>query len=373
MSEINVVEFLKRASEKTGFNREKYIEKNIPNTFGNIMVLLFFGNMRSEFILSSLLLSKIRELNPTKYFILCSYPGRQGIYDVDEYWSIKEEATVKTLMDNSVGFSNLSKERLLFMEQQLNKFFENVVTVDDYVKYYNNGFTKDFFDQFKWITYNLPTIPSSKIEFNKMLSQKSGYKVFIHPTRTLKAWNKGKEIVLKSKIDFWYALINRMIQSNLQPVVYQDQSTFDVSSKFENKCIYCTESKILDVLGAMRTTGCVLDVFSGISRFSSMARTPFIACTERTLYNGIKEWETDSLCNSILSRRYIFTFPTIIESGHSNELVTNIVNKLESFIPQLNRDEWPSTVEQSVVLPYSMVKKVKAKKIGTHFIKVPKV
>jgi hypothetical protein len=369
----NVPEFLKRAADKCGFIREKYIEKNIPTSFENVVVLVFFGTMRAEFILSSLLINKIKEKHPSKYLIVCSYPGRSGIYDVDEYWALREETAVKTLMDNAVGFDNLSKDRVLFLEQQLNKFFENVVSMKDYVKFYNNGFTKEFFDEFKWISYNLPTIPSSKVEFNKLLAQKSGYKVFVHPSRTLKAWNKGREIVLKSRIDFWYGLLNKMLNDNFQPVVYQDQSTFDVSKEFESRCVYCTESKITDVLGAMRTTGCVLDVFSGISRFSSIARTPFIACTERNLYNGVKEWETDSLCNSILSHRYIFTFPTIIESGHWNELATNIVSKLESFIPRLNRDEWPSTVEQSIVLPYSMVKKTKTKKIGAHFIKVPKI
>lgn len=370
----NVADFLKRVADKTGYKRESYVDRNIPTSFSNIVVMLFYGDIRSEFILSSMLLHRIKQLHNSKYFILCSYPGRAGMYPyVDEYWSLQDEGAIKSLVDSSTGMDNSDGKKILFQEQQLNKYFENLLSIEDYYKYYNRGFNKAFFDEFKWILYSLPSIPSTKIEFNRNLVQRAGYKVFIYPSRILRAWSRGKEVNVRSNIDFWCALVNKLSDNGFTPVVYQDYSTYDISSSLEGKCVYFSENKILDVLGVMRTTGCVLDVFSGISRWATAARTPFVSCMERHLYNETKEYEIDCLCNNMLPYKYVFSFPTIIESGYWNELIGTIVNKLESFIPGLNRDEWPSTAEQSVVVPYALVKDKKRKKIGSRFIKVERI
>lgn len=374
MSITNVPEFLKRVAEKTGHRREKYTEKDIPTTFSNIVVLPFYGDMRSEFVMSSLLLHRVKELHPSKYFILCSYPGRMEMYPyIDEYWSLQDDAAVRSLCDGAAGFDNLETNKMLFQVQQLNKYFENVLEIDECLKYYKNGFVKEFFDEFKWIIYNLPSIPSSKVEFNRALAKRPGYKVFIHPNRVVRGWNNGKYITFKSSKGFWVDLAKKLCERGFTPVVYQDLGSHDISPEMEDRCVYCTEGKIIDALGAMRTTGCVLDVFSGVSRWASAARTPFIACAERHLYNANKEYEIDDLCNNTLPYRYIFSFPTIIENGYWNELTEIIVNRLDGFIPTLNRDEWPSTAEQSVIAPYALVRKRKSKKIGTRFISIPKI
>lgn len=370
---MNVNEFLKRAADKTGFRRERYVENDIPTVYDNICLMTFYGDMRGEFLLSSFLLPRIRELHPSKYLIVCSYPGRGGLYPcADEYWSIRDEPAIKDLYENAVGFGNSDRERLLFQEQQLNKYFENILQIGDYKKYYDNGFTKEFFDKFGKIIYHLPSVPSAKVEFNRALAQKPGYKIFVYPSRMMRAWDKGREVLVRSDVKFWYNLIDKLLNRGFMPVVYQDQGSHDVSIKFESKCIYCTEEKVLDVLGVMRSTGCVLDVFSGISRFAAMARVPWVTCAERKLYNAVKDWETDGLCSGNIPYQYIFSFPTIIEGGHWEDLNVSIVSKLESFIPNLNRDTWPSTAEQAVFVPYLVVKRRKQKKIGTRFIKVPK-
>lgn len=375
MSELmNVPDFLKRAAEKTGFRRERFIERNIPTAFDNIVIMLFYGDMRAESILSSLLLHRYKESYPGKYFILASFPGHGSLYPyIDEYWGCADEGSVKILLDSAVGFGNLARERILFQEQQLNRFFANMFNIAEYTQFYDNGFTKDFFDKFKWILYNLPSLPSAGMEFNRSLAHRSGYKIFVHPTKMLRAWDKGKETLIRSRPEFWYDLANRMISRGMVPVVYQDARAFDLSKEMQSKCIYITEPQVSEVMGMMRATGCILDVFSGLARWASIARTPYISCAERKRYNLVKDWEIDDLCNSKLPYRYIFSFPTIIESGNWNELVESIVNKLESFVPQLNRDSWPSTAEQSIVVPYGLVKKRKTKRIGTRFIKIPKM
>lgn len=370
----NVPDFLKRAADKIGHTRERFTESNIPTTFDNVAITGFYGDMRGEFVMSTMLLHRLKELHPSKYLILCSYPGRAGLYPyVDEYWGMRDETAVRELLDSAVGMTNLNEDRVLFQTQQMNRYFGNVIDLGQYANYYNDGFTKDFFDKFKWITYNLPSVPSSKIEFNRSLALKPGYKVMIYPSRVCRAWSKGREVIVRSRIEFWHALARKMLDGGFQPVVCQDHGTFDLSKEFETKCIYVTESRMSDVMGTMRTTGCVLDVFSGISHMAAVARTPFVACAERTHFNKVKEWELTSLCNHNLPHRYIFGFPTIIESGFWGELADTITSKLSEFIPELNRDEWPSTAEQSAVAPYSLVRKRKAKKIGSRFIKVQKM
>lgn len=369
----SVPSFIKRAAERTGFRRERYIERNMPTAFDNVVVLPFYGDMRSEFVLSSLLLHRVRNLFASKYLIVCSYPGRDGLYPcADEYWSFQDETVVRSLADGAVGFGNSESDHLLFQEQHLNRFFENVLHVEDWYKYYHRGFNKLFFDEFKWVVYNLPSIPSSRIEFNRDLAQRSGYKVFVHPVRTVRAWDRGREVTIRANKKFWYYLIDRLVGSGFTPVVWQDFATFDVSSELENKCVYVSEPRILDVLGIMRTTGFVLDVFEGLGRFATAARVPFLSCTERRLYGAVKEYEIDGLCNTGVPHRYIFSFPTIVEGNVWSDFVDTVVGKMEAFIPGLNRDAWPSTAEQSAVVPYGLVKEKKRKKIGARFIKVDK-
>jgi len=365
----NVATFLGRAAEKTGYVRERFVDGNVPTVHDNVAVMMFYGDMRGEFILSSLLFDKIKELHPSKYIVLCSYPGRASLYpNVDEYWGLQDEVAVKDLLDSAIGLNN----ETLSLERNLHRYFPNFIDLSDYDKFYKDGFTKEYFDKFKWVTYSLPTIPSSKVEFNRALSQKPGFKVLIYPSRVHHVWSKGQELVVKSNIEFWHTLCNRLIDSGFLPVVYQDYGTYDLSRVMESRCVYVTEKKMIDVMGAMRTTGCVLDVYSGISWMSAMARTPFLTCVDRKLHNCVKWWEIDCLCNNNLPHRYIFGFPTIIERGFWVELADTISSKLSEFIPELNRDEWPSTSEQSVIVPYSLVQKRKTKKIGARFIKVQK-
>lgn len=363
-----VADFIKRAAEKTGFRREKYVEKNIPTSFKNIEVLLFYGSPRSEMIMSSLLLHRLRS---SKYLIFCSFPGRSGVYPyVDEYWSFHDESAIKKLFDGAVGFDNLQRDVILFQEQQLNKYFENVIDVRKFFDYYHFGFEQKFFEEFGSISYYLPAVSSSRLEFNRAIAKHNKVPVFVHPSRVMRCWNRGKEVIVNSKKEFWADLCKALLSSGFLPVVNFDSSTFEVSDVLESSCVYCREEKFSDVLAAMRTSGCVLDVFSGFSRWASVARTPFVSCQERHLYNAVKEYEIDDLCNVSVPHQYIFSFPTIIEGGHWEELVETIINKIEKFIPTLNRDTWPSTSEQITTLSYDVVRKRKIKKIGARFIKV---
>ena len=97
----SVVDFLKRTSERNGFNRDRFEERKIPTDFSNVCILPFFGDLRSTCILSSFLLHRYRqEVKSSRYFILASWPGFQGLFPyVDEYWSITDNAHIKNFYE----------------------------------------------------------------------------------------------------------------------------------------------------------------------------------------------------------------------------------------------------------------------------------
>lgn len=363
----NIVEFMKRAADKTGFVREKYIESNLPTSYSNIIVILFFGDQKAELVLSSLLLHRYKD--PRKYYVICSWAGHAGFFpDADEYWSIKDISCLKQAARTALGFNNSDDPKLISYEQLLNRYFENVISAKEFEKYYFNGLTAEFFNSFKNIVYKLPALPSTRID-GKLLSKSK--KVVVCPSHVMKCWRRGKVENMSCKQDFWQNLLESLLENNYLPVVYQDCSTYDLSPHFANSCVFRSDIKILDLFADMRATGCVLDVFSGFSHWAVAARTPFLTCTERQLYVSTKEYELDDIYS--VPHQYIFSFTTMLNGRNSKDLIDNIIVRLDDFLPTLDQKNWLSATELSVVVPYSKIRDRKAKRLGARFFKVPKI
>src|SRR5581483_5196449 len=132
-------------------------------TYDNLVIMLFLGDYKSEFVLSSFLLKRyLKEKYPNKYFILCGWEGHSGLFPyIDEYWAIKD-TSVDILFDKAIGFNNLDTKHL-FYQQSLNKWFENIIQIETFSEFYQNGFKQEFFDKFKKLMYNLPSLPSTKL------------------------------------------------------------------------------------------------------------------------------------------------------------------------------------------------------------------
>lgn len=379
IEQLPVNQILKKAAEKSGFNRTKYIEKNVPTNVENVSVFIFFGDMRSTAILSSLLLRKFKEeAKGSKYFIVCSWPGQEGLFPwVDEYWSIKDEGACRSLYNKSNGFHNKS-DLFIGFQRVLNSFFVEVLDFTSLEPFYENGFKKEFFDRFKNIKRYFPSVPSSVIlgnEFNRKLSS-FNRKVFIEPTMYIQGWTEyGLQSMFISK-DFWVEFIGRLLKEGIMPVIWHNFNTYDVSGDFVEKCVYLAESDALNVLSAMRSTGCVLDIFSGLSKYSILARCPYLACCDRVTYNCLKDYEFDDLCGFELPKYNLWSFPSICEENNrshwNSSLFDVIILKLTSLLNNLEKEVLPSPTEQYDVVAYSRVREIKSKKLATHFIKIPK-
>jgi len=377
---MEVPAILKNAAEKSRLDRARYVDKNTPTSVSQISIVPFFPDVRSSMVLSSLLLKRYREeAKGSRYFIACSYPGFGPLFPyVDEYWSIKPEA-LKSMMAGAQGFQNYS-DGAIAIQRSLNYFFEDLISIDELNKFYHDGLKEDFFERFHHVKTFLPAVSSSVVlgnEFNRELNKRQGNKVFIYPVMDIIGWKNGRTRSVKAPLEFWHYLIRRLLQEGYVPVVYQTPLTYDLSAEFTDSCMYVTDLDVGNVLAAMRATGCVLDVFSNISRIALVARCPFVACDERNRYSGVKEYEIDDLCGIGVPREYIFSFVTIIESGDksvwNSNLLDSIIVRLDSIFGDMDRDQWPTTSESNNIVPYDKVRKTKSKKLGTKFIKVPRI
>ena len=358
-----IQDFLKRAAENTGFVREKYIEQNIPTNMNNIFLFMFFGDLRSQFVTSSLLLNRYKEENKDKYMILCGLPGYSSLYPyVDEYWSLKD-------CPASLWFQN-DESKIAIYYQQLHRYFSDIRDTKEIDKWYHNGLTKEFFDKFGQVVYSLPGIPSPKLSFIQSTG-KIRSKIFIAPLKFIKIWRRGKEEVLPCKSDFWANMINYFVNNGYNPIVLRNDLCHDVSvlNGGCSKCTYCSEQGIIDILSVMRNTECLVDVFSDTDKLAMIARCPYVSCVDRNRYNSIKDYELEDLCAYEIPHKYIFATTTMIEVEQWKELSDNIMSKLEDF----ELRNYPPAAELSVVVPYERVKIRKQKKIGSRFIKVPRI
>jgi hypothetical protein len=373
-----IAEYIKRAAHKAGFKREFFLEKNMPTQPSNIIAIPFWGDLRSTFILSSMLLKSYKDTFIDKYIVLCSWPGFQGLFSyVHEYWTIEDESVIKTL---ATGANNLYNETSLATELTRNLVeVLNVVTSKDLREYYNNGFTQKYWQTFGGVKRYLPEVASvTKItqDFKAQMERRTGTKIVVYPSVRVKSFQMGKTINVTIPKEFWIVLIERLIEEGYSPVVYQNSFTYDVSVDLVDKCLYLVPKNVLDVLAAFRHIGCVLDVHSGISRLAIAARTPFLSVTERRIFVDDRDYEIDDLCCDGLPRQYIFSFSTMLLTGGPAEwkvsIIDNIVARLKEFMPTLKGIDLPSTNESYESIPYERVRQRKAKRIGCAFIKLSK-
>ena len=152
--------------------------------------------------------------------------------------------------------------------------------------------------------------------------------------------------------------------------------THNLSDEFTDECIFVKDEGVDKMMACMRAVGCVVDLFNDISMMAIAARTPYLAVDERMRCNSCKTKEIEGLCADSLPKQHIYTFATIIDSNdktiEDRSLFDVVLARLESFLPNLNRDSWPSTSESFEVIPYKTIRSKKTKRIGTRFIKIPK-
>jgi hypothetical protein len=372
---IDVNDYIRRAAKRCGFKREFYIERNIPANPANVLVIPFYGDLRSTFILSAYLLSSLKTTLKDKYVILCSWPGMRDLFPAaDEYWSIEDESATKTLATGANNFynaSNIAADVTRGLMEVL-----DVMTVRDLKSYYDNGFTKSYWDTFGAARRFLPEVPSaSKLapDFRSRLERRPGPMVVVYPAAKIRAHQQGRATPIPPLREFWVALVERLLADGVTPLVFQNWFTHDLSPDFAERCVYLTPKSVSDALAAFRYAGCVLDVHAGVSKLAMAARCPFVAVTERQIFVGDRDYELDDLTCDGLPRQYIFGHAAHLTTGGPDDwnasVINNISVRLKEFLPTLKGATLPPTNESNDAVPYERVRQRKAKRIGAAFIR----
>lgn len=372
---------IRKAAEKSGFLREIYDDNKIPTDPSKICVVPFFGDMRSLFVLSSLLLKRFRdEERGSRYVIVCSWPGCGALFPFcDEYWGLADLQMAKKLYPEAAQFRNKNPAVSTYYRKLNEYFFEDmVIPHEQFSSLYRHGIQDEYWVRFKKIIRYLPPVPSTANlgkDFNRELASRGGFKVFVFPSTHIQNWRLGDIGTIEIKKSFWITFVKKLLAEKFVPVIYKSFMTHDLSGDLTGKCVFVDEPDMGKVLAMMRATGCVLDLFSGISRLALAARCPFLMVDERARYASLKEYELDDLCGKSLPKQYIFSFPTIIEGGTietwDDDILQGIIVRLNSFLPDLDRDTWPSTGESFEQVPYENIRKIKLKRLGTRLLKIP--
>lgn len=369
---MDVAAHIKRVAERTKFRREFFIEKNMPTAPDNVLAIPFYGDLASTCLLSSFILKPYKELHKDKYIILCSWPGYRALFPyVDEYWSMDAESVTNNL---AAGANNLYNTSSLATDIS-SSLIEclNICTQRDLGKFYNRGFTDQYWKTFGELRRYLPEVPSESLiaeAFRQQVSRREGRKILIYPATKMRSWQRGKSMYLPVSKEFWKALCDRLLDEGFAPIVWQNWFTYDLSTDYVDRLTYLVPRNVADVMAAMRYLGLVLDVHSGVSRLALAARAPFISVDERLRFVNEQDYVLDDLsCGS--PRQYIFSFSTMLMTGGpkewSNSVLDNIVARAKNF--DTDSDNWGSTNESYEVVSCDRVRKRKSRRLGATFIR----
>ena len=377
-----VIDFLNRTSEKIGFKRERFDDANTPTDLDDLLLIPFFTDFKYSHILSSFILKNyLNKFKSSKYVIACSYPGFSQLFPyVDEFWTLSDFANFKKLYENSEGFHNKSTNFNNIL-RSLNENFRNVLPPETFDQFYYNGFKDDFYKNFgKSFNVFYPMVPSSAVlgkDFLRVINQSSGYKIFIHPAIYIDSWKNGRCEKISVNKEFYVELIKFLRENNFFPVVWNYNLSYNLTEDFKNgeDCLFLNEYDIFKVLSAIRTTGCVLDVFNGISRLAKVARVPSLVMEERSKYFYTKEYELDDFTrNNKTPNLFVYTFMSSLVSGSKsywkNEIFLYIKNNLLNLVPYSDRESWPTTEEIEINANVSQIREPKNKRLGTRFVKI---
>lgn len=353
-------EFLKRESDKLGYSREYFLEKNVPDNPSDIIVVAFYGELRSLFWFSSVIFNKLVEENVGKYIILCSWPGMKGLFpNVNEYWSIKDQSQVQKI-GNTAGFFNNTSDFVISEYRNLIYRFEHVYKTDDFNV-----------PELTHLKLHLPQIPSVAKVNQYIRNQLQRNSIVIFPNKNAYVWeNKELKPIALSK-NFWDKVVHKLLGLGYKPVIWQNVLSHDLSPEFAEKCTYLNNMAIEDVMSVMHEVGLVLDMFSGVSKIALQSRTSFISVDERERYIDQQDALVEDNWMHQLQKLYVFSFAKLSTSGNLEDWCNSFLDaalvKLEYF--KTNLDKRVDCVLNQMCDSIDCIpKKKEYKKMGLHFI-----
>ena len=381
MNNFPVSEFLSNTASKLNFNREKFIEKNIPSNFDQISVFFGLGDLRTTAAISTMILPRIRkEKKALRYFIVFGYPNYSCLYPyADEYWSFNNPDKLEQIYYSSNGLDNNSNLKTIYL-RHLNESFREVLKQEDLANIYDGYLKTSFWDTNKNIRIILPQVSSSLINLNQDIQAKfnnlGSKRLFVFPNKNMQIYRKGRVVFQSISIEFWKNLIDKLIEMGIGVVCLKNQLTYDLSGQFSNqeKIINFSENDLEKIMSLMRLTGCVLDFFSGIGRIAAIARTPYINIDERYRYFNFKEYEFEDTVGKKVPIERLFLFADLINPLNNlfENVAKNIIKKIDSVFNESEKNKGLTDAPYlDYISNYDNVRYYQTQKLGVNFIKFP--
>lgn len=381
MANFSISDFLSTTANKLNFNREKFIEKNVPSNFDQISVFFALGDLRSTAAISSMILPRIRkEKKALRYFIVFGYPNFSCLYPyADEYWSFNNPEKLEQIYYSSCGLDNNSNLKTIYL-RHLNENFREVLKQEDLSNIYDGCIKTPFWESNKNLRIILPQVSTSLVNFNSDIQNKfnklGDKKIFIFPNKNIQIFRKNKLVFENVSMYFWKNLIKSLIDLNIGVVCLKNNLTYDLSTEFvnEEKVLNFSENDIEKIMALMRMTGCVLDFFSGIGRFAAIARTPYVCIDERYRYFNFKEYEYEDIIGKNIPIERMFVFADLINPVNNlfENVAKNIIKKIDSVFNGLEKIKGlPNASYIDYVSNYENVRYYQNQKLGVKFIKFP--
>jgi hypothetical protein len=324
---IGSVEYLKKASQRTGYTRERYAD-SLANSESNVLV--FFGDERARFILSSLILPDMKDS-----WIVCSKPLEDFFHTANEYWSGggMQEA------------SDFSSPTAISQVRLFERYFQKVEDADKF----KDKNISDFKE------CHLPKVD----KFFRFLPE--GRKVFIRTGKTMLLWVKNKEVKISIPQSFWETVCEKLVSNNIIPICHRTEDDYDMSPLVKG-CHHFYDLRGPEVLSLMRACGMVLDFSQNVCYTSMQARCPCVCMQDRQRYYVRKLNDLEGLGEM----HTFFSFPNLIEHGKWEYPIQGVVNKLKSL-------NWSGLSPcEGLVVSLGVSSDKKLKKTITKLIKVKK-
>lgn len=351
MHQFDTSHFLQRAADKLGYNREFFVEKDIPKDTSDIRVLVCLWDIKSLSIFSSLIFNHLSK-NSGKYTIIVSWPGFKALFpNVNEFWSLKSLSEYRVLALGAGDGRNTS-EAILPLVRGLNYYFEDVQE-EAILDYFDNGFTERYFREFKNIYKFLPNIQSLNSQFQSQINSKKNC-VILFPCIKINLWRAKVLEKIDIPKDFWLYLCKRLLEEGYTPFLYQNQFTYDLSPELTDQCLYMGAEKLEQILSIFNQVGLVIDIFSGISKLASIARCAAIVVDQHLRYVEQKDYQFDLFIQPSQVKN-IYSFPLTASQGDEESwrvgFVDNLLNNLKQM-DNLNDVKFldTNTIEEEIQL-----------------------
>lgn len=288
---IGSIEYLKKASQRTGYVRERYADSTANSESS---VLVFFGDERARFILSSCLLPS-RKTD----WIVCSREKEDFFFSANEYWSGGG-------LQHPIGFNPSSSvsQTCLF-----DRYFANNVHDAGEFKAVN---VSDFPE------VHFPAVN----KFTKFLPQ--GKKVYVRTGRSTHLWFRGVEVRMALPEKFWETVCGKLKEAGFIPVCHRTPSDHDMSPLVTG-CHHFYGLNGMETWGLMRACGMVADFSQNVCYTAVQARCPCVSLQDRQRYFGMGVNQLES----VGELDNFFSFPNLVEHGQWGGLIDGMVNRLK--------------------------------------------